>query len=285
VTAAFDPQRLLDWRFEDRPHSYEARDAILYALGVGLPLTPGDGDDLHFLLEDRLRALPSYAVTLASPGMWVKAPELGIDWPKLLHIGQAARFATPLPPRADVVGRARIKALYDRGATKGAVCVVERQIHDATSGVLYCTIDQTLLLRGNGGFGGASPPETENGPLPVREPDLIETVAVSPRAALIYRLSGDINPLHADYGVARRAGFERPILHGLASYGLAGALVLLRFCGAAPERLKALRVRFAGVVFPGDDIRFRCWLDGAFVRFDAYVGERKVLDQGEAEIA
>ncbi len=285
MTIAFDPKRLLDWRFDDKPHQYESRDAILYALGVGLPFVSGDTEDLSFLLEDRLRVLPTYAVTLASPGMWVKAPELGIDWTKLLHVEQSARFAVPLPPQAKVVGRARIKSLHDRGAVKGAVCVVERQICDAADGTLYCTIEQTLLLRGNGGFGGEEPPDARKPEPFARAPDLEETVAVSERSALIYRLSGDINPLHADYDVAHRAGFDKPILHGLASYGLAGALILLRFCDGRPERMQALRVRFAGVVFPGDAIRFRCWKTASGVSFDAYVGDRKVLDQGMAEIS
>ncbi|QDO96384.1 3-alpha,7-alpha,12-alpha-trihydroxy-5-beta-cholest-24-enoyl-CoA hydratase [Ferrovibrio terrae] len=284
MSALFDPQRLFDWRFEDKQHSYDARDAILYALGVGLPLTPGDTPDLRFLMEDRLRVLPTYAVTLASPGMWVKAPELGIDWPKLLHVGQAARFIAELPPQARIIGRARIKSLHDRGVSKGAICVVEREISDASTGELYCSIDQTLLLRGNGGFGGSAPPDMELLAPPGREADLDETVTVSPRGALIYRLSGDVNPLHADYEIARRAGFERPILHGLATYGLAGALVMMRFCDAEPRRLKALRVRFAGIVLPGDAVRFRFWHSGDVVWFDAFVGERKVLDQGIAEI-
>ncbi|MGE0232146.1 MAG: MaoC family dehydratase N-terminal domain-containing protein, partial [Flavobacteriaceae bacterium] len=141
---AFDPDRLKTWSFPDIRHRYTARDAIIYALGVGLPLTPGDSEDLSFLLEDRLKVVPTFAVTLASPGMWVRAPELGIDWVKLLHAGQAASFESALPAEAEVVGKARIKSLHDRGPDKGAICVVERRIEDAVSGTLYCTIDQTI---------------------------------------------------------------------------------------------------------------------------------------------
>ena len=282
---AFDPQRLLDWDFGEQHQSYDARDAILYALGVGLPFLPGESGDLNFLLEDRLRVVPSFAVTLATPGMWPKRPELEIDWVKVLHMAHAARFETPLPPAADVVSRAKITELYDRGADKGAVCVLQRQVRDAKDGTVYCTIDQTVAMRGNGGFGGAPLPKAERPRMPDRAPDHVETVRTSPRAALIYRLSGDYNPLHADYDVARKAGYERPILHGLASYGTACAVVLRRFCGGDPARMRSLDLRFAGPVAPGDMLDFTCWKDGSRVLFDVKVGDRTVIDQGVSEIA
>src|SRR5579862_5437263 len=144
---AFDPKRLLDRKFEPIRHSYTERDAIIYALGLGAPRNPLDRRELEFLLEDRLKVLPTFATTLASPGMWVRAPELGVDWVRLLHSAQAATFHRALPRKGDVVGEARIKSLYDRGIEKGAVCVVERRICDAASGDLYCTLEQTLVLR------------------------------------------------------------------------------------------------------------------------------------------
>lgn len=281
----FDPQRLLDWDFGEQRHAYDARDAIVYALGVGLPLAPGESGDLNFLLEDRLRVLPSFAVTLATPGMWPKRPELEIDWVRVLHMAHAARFEAPLPAGADVVSRARITELYDRGTEKGAVCVLQRQVRDAGDGTLYCTIDQTVALRGNGGFGGAPMPRVERPRMPERAPDHSETVETSPRAALIYRLSGDTNPLHADYDVARKAGYERPILHGLASYGTACAVILRAFCGGEPARMRSLDLRFAGVVMPGDRLDFSCWREGGRVSFEVRVGDRVVIDQGVSEIA
>lgn len=281
---AFDPERLKNWAFPEIRHRYTARDAIIYALGVGLPLTPGDSEDLNFLLEDRLKVLPTFAVTLASPGMWVRTPELEINWVKLLHSAHAARFETPLPREGEVVGRARIKSLHDRGADKGAVCVVERRIEDAASGALYCTVDQTLMLRANGGFGGEAPPREDRPAPPERAPDHVETVTLSPRAALIYRLSGDLNPLHADYQVAKKAGFDRPMMHGLGSYGLTGALIVMRLCDGDPTALKELSLRFSGIIYPGDEVRFSFWKEGGEVVFDAMVGERRVLDQGRARI-
>jgi acyl dehydratase len=280
----FDPQRMLDWDFGEQRHSYDARDAIVYALGVGLPIAPGESDDLNFLLEDRLRVLPAFAVTLATPGMWPKRPELEIDWVKVLHMAHAARFETPLPPAATVISRAQITELYDRGSDKGSVCVLRRQVHDADDGRLYCTIDQTVAMRGNGGFGGQPLPRVARPQMPARAPDHAETVRTSARAALMYRLSGDTNPLHADYDVARRAGYDRPILHGLASYGTACAVMLRAFCGGEPARMKSLDLRFAGVVMPGDALDFSCWKEDGRVLFEVRVGGRPVIDQGVCEI-
>ncbi|PSJ57777.1 MaoC/PaaZ C-terminal domain-containing protein [Kumtagia ephedrae] len=281
---AFDPDRLRNWDFGEQRQSYTARDAILYALGVGLPIAPGESDDLDFLLEDRLRVLPSFAVTLATPGMWPKNSTLEIGWVKVLHMAHAARFHRPLPPQAEVVSRAAITELYDRGADKGAVCVLRRAVTDAADGALYCTIDQTVALRGNGGFGGEPLPKAERPKMPARAPDHAESVATSARAALVYRLSGDTNPLHADYEVARKAGYDRPILQGLASYGTACAVVLRAFCGGDPARLKALDLRFSGVVMPGDRLDFACWQEEGRVLFEAKVGDRTAMDQGVAEI-
>lgn len=281
---AFDPQRLLDWEFPEKRQRYEARDAILYALGVGLPITPGESRDLDFLIEDRLKVLPAFAVTLATPGMWPKIPELEIDWVRVLHMAHAARFETPLPAGANVLSRAKVTELYDRGAEKGAVCVLRRQVTDADDGTVYCTIDQTVALRGDGGFGGAPRPGADRPTMPARAPDHAESVATSERAAYIYRLSGDYNPLHADYEVARKAGYDRPILHGLASYGTACAVILRAFCNHEPARMRSLDLRFAGVVMPGDRLEFACWKEGGRVLFEARVGERTVMDQGVAEI-
>jgi acyl dehydratase len=272
------PERLRHHRFDDVSRSFTARDAILYALGIGLGRDPLDRDDLAFLLETDLATLPTFAVTLASPGAWIADPKFGIDYTKLVHAEQAADFHRPLPPAGDVVGRARILSLEDRGAGRGAVLTLERTIQDATSGTLYCTLRQTLMLRADGGFGGPAPARAPS-LIPDREPDLWANAPSSPRAALIYRLSGDWNPLHADPDFAKRAGFDRPILHGLASYGMA-AVAVARALGHSPARVSALRCRFSGVVFPGETLDFRIWRDGERAMFQAFVDDRKALDNG-----
>jgi acyl dehydratase len=271
------PERLLNHRFADIPHSYQPRDAILYALGLGLGRDPCNRGDLRYLFETDLAVLPTFAVTLASPGMWIAAPEFGVDFAKLVHAEQAARFHAPLPPAAEVVGRAKVIALYDRGPGRGAVLVLERSIHSPT-GALYCTLEQTLLLRGDGGYGGVAPPTTPS-LIPDRTADAEVTVQARPRAALIYRLSGDKNPLHVDPDAARRAGFDRPILHGLASYGMA-AIAAAGANGRTPVDVTAVQCRFSSVVFPGDLIDFKIWKGEGNAMFRAFVGDRKVLDQG-----
>jgi acyl dehydratase len=277
------PDLLLAHAFPEARQRYTKRDAILYALGVGLGGDPTDPADLSFLLEDRLRTLPTFAVTLGSPGAWIKAPQFGVDYAKLVHYEQSARFHAPLPPEAETVSRARVVSVADRGAGRGAVVVIERDIRDATLEASYCTLRQTLLLRGDGGFGGSPPPQVAS-IIPEREPDARVAFAIDPRAALIYRLSGDWNPLHADPAAAKAGGFDRPILHGLASYAVA-AVAVSRACGFSPDQVTAVRCRFTGVAFPGDTIDFRIWRESEGAVFQGFVGERKALDQGAVSFA
>jgi acyl dehydratase len=269
---------LLAHVFPEQRQRYSRRDTILYALGVGLGRDPIDAADLDFLLEDRLIALPTFAVTLGSLGMWIKAPLFGADFAKLVHYEQAAQFYAPLPPEAEIISRARVLSVTDRGEGRGATVVVERDICDAQSETSYCRLFQTLLLRGDGGFGG---PPTPHAPsiLPDREPDTQVSFTTVPRAALIYRLSGDWNPLHSDPEAARRGGFDRPILQGLASYAIA-AVAVARACGLTPDQVTALSSRLTGVVFPGETLDFRIWRAPRRAFFQAFVGDRKTLDQG-----
>jgi acyl dehydratase len=273
---ALRPDLLLAHTFAPAHRRYERRDAILYALGVGLGAD--DPADLPFLLEDRLVALPTFAVTLGTPGLWIKAPEFGVDFAKLVHYEQAAEFHATLPAQGEIIAQARVAAVLDRGEGKGALVVVEREIRDSVTQTLICTLRQTLLARADGGFGGTLAPHQPS-LIPEQPPDAVARFATDRRAALIYRLSGDLNPLHSDPEAARRAGFERPILHGLASYGVA-AVAVARALGHSPTQVKRLDCRFSGIVFPGDELNFRIWRTQESAVFQAFVGERKTLDQG-----
>lgn len=277
---ALNAQRLIGHDFPELTHGYEARDAILYALGLGLGADPLDQDDLDYLLETRLKLLPTYAVTLASPGMWIRDPAFGVDFTRLVHSEQEAVFHAPLPAAATVKAKPRVASLTDRGEGKGAILVVERDVRDAAGDRLYATVRQTLLLRGDGGYGGPPPPAPAEWAKPDRQADHSPTIDTSPRAALIYRLSGDWNPLHADPDVARKAGFPRPILHGLASYGIAGRAVMR----ATGKGIARLACRFSGIVLPGDSIAFSIWKEGNTALFEAHVGDRRVLDRGIATL-
>jgi acyl dehydratase len=272
------PDRLLAHAFPETRQRYAKRDTILYALGVGLGCDPIAAEDLPFLLEDRLIALPTFASTLGFLGMWIRAPEFGVNFANLVHYEQATRFHAPLPPEADIISSARVASVTDRGEGKGAVVVIEREIRDSTLEARYCTLRQTLLLRADGGFRGAPTPHVPS-IIPDREPDARASFPTDSRAALIYRLSGDWNPLHADPEAAKRGGFERPILHGLASYAIA-AIAVARACGQSPANVTGLDCRFTGVVFPGDKLEFRIWREETRAIFQGFVGERKALDQG-----
>ena len=272
-----DPAAIFAHDFGHPEQSYTARDAILYALGLGLGQNPLDTDELRFLDERALSVVPSYAVTLCSPGMWIRAPELGVDFGKLVHAAQSAEFFAAMPAAGTVRGEAEVISLTDRGEGRGAVLVLERRISNAATGTLLCKLYQTLLLRGDGGFGGPPAPRDANAS-PDRAPDTIAQWATSPRAALIYRLSGDWNPLHLDPAFAAKAGFSRPILQGLASYGIAGVAVS-RALGRDPAHVSRLACRFSGIVLPGDSLEFHIWADGPnAARFTGHVGDRKVLD-------
>ena len=279
-----NPDALLNHEFADIQHEYVERDAILYALGIGLGADPLDPQQLAFLLETRLQLLPTFAVTLSSPGMWIRDPGFGIDFTKIVHIGQSAAFTNPLPARGTVRGRAQVVSLTDRGEGRGALLAVERTISDAANGKSYCTLRQELLLRGDGGFGGDVARKDEAAAPPDRPPDLRVSFNVSPRAALIYRLSGDWNPLHADPDIATKAGFERPILHGYATYGLAGWVLIRALGGGDPHVLASLSARFTGVVTPGDRIDFAIWRETRQAFFEAKVGEKLVLQRGFATL-
>jgi len=278
---ALDPDRLLNLPPLETRHSFTARDTMLYALGVG-------ADDLRFVYEKELQALPTMAVVLAYPGFFWQDPAYGIDWKKILHGETSVELFATLPTQGDLYGRTTIDAIYDKGADKGAIVLSSRRIEDK-AGTHLATVRNTLFLRGDGGFGGQSEGAPRPHPLPTdRVPDQVVTLATSQNQALIYRLSGDYNPLHADPAVAQAAGFPRPILHGLCTYGVAGRAILAALCGNDPALLKRMDVRFSSPVFPGETIKVEIWReDGDRAAFRATAEERGivVLNNGYAELA
>ncbi|MEX3942911.1 MaoC/PaaZ C-terminal domain-containing protein [Paraburkholderia sp. BR10937] len=285
-----DYHTLRNWPFKDVEQTYTARDAVLYSLAVGYGANPVDPDDLAFVYEKALRVPPTLAVVLGFPGFWARDPRSGIDWVRLLHGEQSLVMHKPLPPTATVIGRSRITRVVDKGAGKGALLEIERSITDKASGERYATVTQLTFCRGDGGFSAdnglsdeapAPPP-----PMPERVPDHHCDLPTRPETALIYRLCGDDNALHADPQVARAAGFERPILHGLATWGVAAHAVLKTLCASDPQRLAAFHARFTAPVYPGETIRTEMWRDGNEVSFRARVLERDVLvlNHGRAQL-
>ena len=282
-----DYAALKSWPFADVEHRYTTRDTMLYALGLGCGGDPTDADELRFVFEESLMALPTMAVVLAGPGFWIRNENTGADWRKILHGEQGLTLHRPLPAAGTVIGRTRVKEIIDKGPGKGALMFSERSIRDKESGAPIATLSSTTVMRGDGGFGGPAGPTPAPHPLPQRPPDAALDLATLPQAALIYRLSGDMNPLHADPKVAAAAGFARPILHGLCSFGIAGRALIKLACGNDPARLAHMQVRFTAPAFPGETIRTEIWRDGETVSFRARVVGRDavILSNGLATIA
>ena len=284
---AIDYQKLKNWPFRPIEHAYTAKDSMLYALGLGFGADPTDRKQLGFVYEEGLKALPTMAVVLASPGFWLKDPATGVDWKKVLHGEQGLRLHEPLPAAGTVVGTTRIDEIVDKGAGKGALLYSTREIRDKASGKLLAEVASVGFLRGDGGFGGPEGAPRKPQPIPERAPDASVEINTLPQSALIYRLSGDFNPLHADPDVARAAGFERPILHGLCTYGVAGHALLKLVCDYDAARLQRMDVRFSAPVYPGETIRTEIWTEGdGRLAFRCVVPERKtiVLNNGYAEL-
>ena len=268
---ALDPERLVSRPPIVTRQTLTRRDTILYALGVG-------EDGLDFVFEERLRALPTMAVVMSYPGFIWRDPALGVDWKKILHGEQALEIFAPLPVEGEIVGETTIDALIDKGADKGAIAYVTRKISDGAGNPL-ATVRASTFLRGDGGFGrnlGTAPASLPG--VPDRAPDETLILTTAKNQALIYRLSGDYNPLHIDPEVAAAGGFKAPILHGLCTYGFAGRAILAGLCAGDPSRLKRLDVRFTTPVFPGETLETQIWRSGeGTASFRTRIVERDLL--------
>lgn len=282
-----DIEALSNWRFDEIEQTLTERDTILYALGLGFGEDPTDRRELAYVYEDGLKAVPSMAVTMGYPGFWLRDPRTGVNWQKVLHGEQWLDIFKPLPVKGRIVGRSRIDFISDKGEGKGAVVYQSRDIIDADSGDRLARVAMSAFCRGDGGFGGENRAGPAPAALPDRAPDHVCDIATLPRQALIYRLSGDLNPLHADPEVARSAGFDRPILHGLATYGLAARAILRTLLDYDAARLVGLDVRFSAPVYPGETVRFEIWEEGREARFRASIPARDVvvLNNGAARLA
>ena len=240
---------------------------MLYALGVGMGIDPLDENCLRFVYEDGLKVLPSQSVVMAHPGFWAQEEDTGLDWVQVLHAGQEIILHKPLPVSATVEAKTRITEVTDKGEKIGALIVSDRTVVDVETGDELCTLVTTILARGNGGFGGdrRSVPKTDV--IPKEVPDEICDLQTLPSQALIYRLSGDFNPLHASPIVARNAGFQAPILHGLSTLGVMTHALLRICCNYEPDRFKRIRLRFSSPVLPGETIRTEIWRNGNEIAF------------------
>jgi acyl dehydratase len=284
MTIVYD--KLMAVKIPPGEQTYGPKDCILYALGVGLGQDPMDEDQLAFVYEKNLKVLPTMGAVLGHPGFWMRDLDTGIDWVRGVNGEQGVRLHQPLKPQNTVIGRQRILEVVDKGTGKGALVFTERRVTDKATGELIATVTQTTFCRADGGFGGPPQQTPEPHPIPSRAPDAVCDLTTRPETALIYRLSGDRNPLHAEPAVARAAGFPRPIAHGLGNFGFAGHAVLKTMCGYDPQQLISFACRFSAPVFPGETLRTEMWRDGAVVSFRTRVIERDVIavNNGRAEV-
>jgi len=281
-----DPRRLFDTPIREVRHAYAAKDVILYALGVGAGSAPVI-DELSLVYEGKLQVLPSMAVVLGYPGFWQAEPQYGIDWRRVLHGEQSVEIHMPLKAEGVILTKSALDRVVDKGPDKGSVLYWSRRLYDELTGDLMATVRQSSFLRGDGGCGDWGDGEgVAIRALPEGEPDAHVMLTTRPDQALLYRLSGDYNPLHADPAVAREVGFPRPVLHGLCTYGFTARAMIHTFCDGVADRLRRLDVRFSSPVFPGESLRIDMWRQaGGVARFRCVVPDRDVvvLNNGYAE--
>lgn len=280
-----DLDRLRSYRIPPVREACDVREAILYALGVGAGLS--DLDERALVFERDPRVLPTMALVLGTPGFWPMDPELGLDWPTILHGEQTLRLFRPLQPGQQLTGRIEIGEVADKGPGKPAL-VRARRILTTPNDAILAEMDETWVLRGAGGFGGERDlPASPGRALPARPADAAVALPTARNQAALYRLTGDRNPLHIDPETAGMGGFDRPILHGLSTMGVVGR-ALIHLCGGGdPHRLTAMSLRFTAPVFPGETIRTEIWRDDdGSVLFRAAVAERNVvvIDGGVAAV-
>ena len=273
---ALNYEELMATSVVDLPHSYGDTETMLYAVSIGMGRDPVSPHELPFVYEQGppLMTMPSMATVLV-PDMF--PPDLGWDFSQVLHVEQRLELFRPLPAAADLLINKRIAAAYDRGPDRGALVLFEAEARLAKDDTALFTIGNTIMARGDGGFGGprgkGPPPHRP----PRRDPDLSCDLPTRADQALLYRLNGDRNPLHADPALAKRVGYPVPILHGLCSYGVACHAILKTICDYDFTLIRGMDARFSAPVLPGDTITTDMWQDGNVVSFQCSVKERDAV--------
>lgn len=273
-----DPDYVLNLRFDPVEARITDRDVLFYALSIGLGRDPLDPWDLAYVYEKDLRVFPTMPIVIGHPGNWMIDPATGITRTMVVHGGQRLSLLGDLPVGGAVVSTNRVIRVWDKGDS-GAVMELLRETFDKSTGDLIARSQSTVFCRGDGHFGGANDAQQAFRPVPERPADRIAVVPTDPNMALIYRLNNDRNPLHAEPEFAARAGYSRPILHGLATYGLAAAAVART---SSERALTGFDARFSKPVLPGETVEVEMWDEGPDVAFRARVGDKVVLDRGLA---
>ena len=283
---ALDYDQLMSKVETDLRFNYTDADAMLYALSVGMGKDPLDTRELPYVYEqgEPLKTVPTLATVLV-PEMFPVG--LGWDYTQILHSEQRMQLYRPLPPAADLLINKRVVEAFDRGPKLGALVLLEAEGRLASDDTVLFTLGCTIVARGDGGFGGPRGKGIPPHRAPRREPDLSCDITTRKDQALLYRLTGDLNPLHADPAQARAVGFDRPILHGLCTFGIACKAVLQTICDYDYTLIREFDARFSAPVMPGDTITTDMWQDGNVVSFTCSVKDRDaiVLRNGKCTLA
>lgn len=276
---------LFDHQIPATHATIQAKDAIIYALSIGYGTRPLHPDHLRHTYGPEIVCSPSLANVIAHPGPWMR--QAGVDWNGVVHAEQRLAIHRPLPLDEPLVCNSRMVSIVDKGAGKGMFASFERTIETVDGRRPLATIIQTDACRLDGGCGSHGTPPTSLPKVPVRAPDYSLSVPIREDAALLYRLNGDLNPLHVDPVVARNAGFPRPILHGLCTFGQAGRVISEWSLESGNGGVRALEARFSAPVFPGDLLFVELWKEDQELRFRVSAGERRsiVVDCGRALLA
>ena len=267
-----DPEKALGAKISEGSGSWSKDDVILYHLGLGAGNPPTDEGELEYTYEKNLKVLPSFGVipVFGALGGLGQVPGLSFNFAMLLHGEQDITLHQPIPPEAKVTSAGKVAEIYDKG--KAALVVLETETK-LESGEPLFTNRFSLFLRGEGGFGGESGPKAGN-QAPDRDPDGTIEIPTLPQQALIYRLSGDKNPLHADPEFAKMGGFDKPIIHGLCSYGIVCKAIVDHVLGGDVAKVARYQARFAGVGFPGETYQISYWKEGDQILVAASSKER-----------
>lgn len=275
-------EHIMSFPIDDAHQALSARDAILYALSIGHGTEPLNSATLPYHDEVRPHIASTLTNVLAHPGHWLKAA--GVDWSGVVHAEQRVEIHAPLQVRADYTSATKCISVVDRGARKGAFVTFRREVSKRDTGQLVATVTQTDACRFDGGCGSMGTPIEPLSKTPDIPPDIICSISLPLNAALLYRLNGDWNPLHADPAFAARAGFERPLLHGLCTLGYAEYLIAKALAQREMPLLTGIAARFTAPVFPGDLLTINIWNRGEHIRFQGRIEARgaTVLDCGQA---
>ncbi len=275
-------ESLMAIQHRNLPVAYSDKDTMLYALSIGMGAQPLDERMLPFVFEGRpMRTVPSMASVL----MRAPVPESGLDFRRLLHGEQRLKLFREIPPHGTLTVDAGVSQVIDKGADKGLIVVFESRARDAEGAAIF-TASTVILARGDGGIG--APPGALPAPhsIPQRAPDQSIRIDTRPDQALLYRLNEDRNPIHADPKFAEKAGFGRPILHGLCTYGLICGALVRDICDGDPSRMRTFDLRFAAPVFPGETLELDVWVDGPQISFRCRVPQRDlvIVDNGRCDL-